>query len=210
MKLLTDNEMVERLTEIFDIRLKALIGHSDTEFTREIATYMFAHCDKLGEDKDYKVFKEQYRRYLSNVLAYHPGNDPIYDDAIGYHVNRLTMNIENYVKASNRLLDPEWDKPNGRSDGKDYRKYLGTRFSQDVMNNRDKYPENLRPADFLSQLNYTTMYRNKFAHNHQAGNSGMYPRHVILLAYDVILSLLLYTFYYMALTPDYEMKHLNG
>ena len=69
-----------------------------------------------------------------------------------------------------------------------------------------KYPEQLKGDSFFSQLNHTTQFRNKLSHP-VVGYSGFYNRHIILQSYDILLTYLLYTFYYMALS-NYPFKNL--
>lgn len=198
--------MVDRLTEIYDYRLKALIGYTSTEFTREIAGYMFNHFGIINKHTAQGGYKEVMIESISEILSYTPGRGREASGSAGFSSYQLTMSLENYIRTNVELLYPQW-----RNDYKDdeYRNVLGDKFVQHVSENKELYPAKMRPSNFFTQLNYTTQYRNKLAHNQDFGGSGIYRRYYILQAYDVILCLLLYTFYYMALNSGYTLQHIN-
>ena len=203
-----DEEFIKRrLTEIYDSRLKALIGYKSTAFTKEIVDYMFEHFDYLDRATENEGYGNLIPQSFMDILSFTPGKGTGMDGVAGLKSHQLPMYIENYIRTNVDLLYPDWQR---EYKSNEYRKVMGTKFEKEVTEHPERYPERLRPKDFLSPLNNTTDYRNQLAHNPVLGGSGMYYRYYILQAYDVILSFLIYTFYYMALNPRYELRNIKN
>ena len=200
--------MIKRLTEIYNCRLKALIGYGSTSFTEEIVRFMFSHFEKLADSWN-EVYKDVLKYYIWDIVSYVPGDGRQESGNACHSSVQLMMRLENYIRANVELLGL-----NVSDKDDDYRKALGHAFTQKVKECPLRFPAKLLPKKFLSQLNYTTMYRNKFAHHENSGGSVVYPRYIIFLAYEVLLSYLLYTFYFMALAPEKSypvdpLEHIN-
>lgn len=200
------SKMIDMLTDIYDNRLRSLIGYSSKEFTREIVEYMFGHFAYITFHTSNTGFYECQVNYISDILSYIPGNPSSLSSTAGSSSFQLTMSLENYIRTTVGIHFPDWKK---YFKDDEYRKALGMLFQKEIELNSHKYPEALSVQDFFSQLNYTTLYRNKVAHKEVIGKSGVYHRHIILEAYDVLLSYLLYTFYSMSLTKTYTFKHIK-
>ncbi len=207
MEPLTITAMTDMLTEIYDCRLKALIGYTNTDFTREIVVYMFKHFMYINKHTTHGGYKSAQIQHFSDILSFQPGAGSQSGDGAGYSAVLLTLKLENYIRRNVELLYPNW---RDTYEDDEYRRVLGDEFKKEVKNHPERYPYSLTSSSFFSQLNYTTMQRNKLAHNQEYGNSGMYRRYYILQAYDAILTYLLYTFYYMCLNKDYELKYIKG
>ena len=206
MNELTVPEMTEMLTDIYDNRLRSLIGYSSKNFTRELVEYMFEHFAYITLHTDNSGFFECQEEHISDILSYNPGDTSSLSGTAGSSSFLLTMSLENYIRYTVGIHFPDW-KNYFKDD--EYRKALGLLFKKEIEVNPHKYPEALSVKEFFSQLNYTTLYRNKVAHKEVIGKSGVYHSHIILEAYDVLLSYLLYTFYSMSLTKTYTFKHIK-
>lgn len=206
MEPLTITDMTDMLTEIYDCRLKALIGYTNTAFTREIVVYMFKHFMYINKHTSHGGYKFIQIQHFSDILSFQPGAGSQSGDGAGYSALQLILKLENYILRNVELLYPNW---RDTYDDDEYRRVLGDAFQKEVEKHPERYPEHLSSGKFFSQLSYTTKYRNKLAHNQEYGNSGMYRRYYILQAYDAILTYLLYTFYYMCLNEDYELKYIK-
>lgn len=206
MNILTLSEMTDMLTDIYDNRLRSLIGYSSKNFTRELVEYMFEHFAYITLHTDNSGFYECQVNYITDILSYNPGDSTSLGGTAASSSIQLTMSLENYIRSTVGIHFPDW-KNYFKDD--EYRKALGMLFTKEIEVNPHKYPEALSVKDFFSQLNYTTLYRNKVAHKQVIGKSGVYHRHIILEAYDVLLSYLLYTFYSMSLTKTYTFKHIK-
>ena len=198
--------MTLRLTEIFDCRLQSLIGYSSSRFTREIIEFMFRHFKYIGMHTINYGYDNLPMQHLSDILSFTPGTSGHEGDAAGLSAIQFTMSLENFIRTTVNMLFPDWQN---QYNDDEWRKVLGMEFRKKVQQQPSLYPASLTHDDFISQLNYTTLYRNRLAHKQVIGNTGMYKRYYILQSYDVILSYLLYTFYYMTLKEDYEFKYIN-
>ena len=197
--------MTDQLTDIYDGRLKALIGYTDTRFTRELIRYMFDYFKYLSEHTTEDGYNGAQPDMFYQVLAFEPGTDIISSGEAGKAASDLSTRLENFIRNTLRQLLEDYPEWKGNYTEKDWRSVMGKEFRKKILANRGHYPAPLYENHFFSQLNYTTMYRNHLAHIQNNGNSGRYQRYLILKSYDTILCYLLYTFYYMCLkkeTPD--------
>ena len=196
------------LVDIFDARLKSLIGYQSEDFTREIVEFMFMHFKDIAyhTSSNFGWLHTQHR-HLSQLLSYAPGQSSA-DAAIAANASQqLLLSLENYIKSTLTILS-EKTKENVHDENPDYRKILGLKFNQKVNDHPELFPVGLSSLNILPHLNYTTKYRNSFAHRPEIGNTDNYPHCLILVAYDTLLSYLLYTFYYMAIKPNYQFKNI--
>lgn len=194
--------MTDQLTDIYDGRLKALIGYTDTRFTRELIQYMFDYFEYLGEKTPEDGYIISQPTYFKQILAFLPGNGALSGSVPGKAAYDLNTRLENFIRNTLRLLLEDYPEWKGNYTENDWRSVMGKEFRKKVRANPGRYPAPLYKDHFFSQLNYTTMYRNHLAHIYRNGNSGMYQRYQILKSYDTILCYLLYTFYYMCLKKD--------
>ena len=215
--MLTYTQMIDILTEIYDCRLQSLIGYTKTECTREIASFMLYHFDTLATYTKSNVgYRNTPEQVISSVLSFLPSSESTLGKDAETNSNKLIRELETFIKANLEVLylrtkDPAseniWRAEFNRMKADESRVKIGSLFSEELKKNKHKYPEKLRHNSFFSQLNYTTQYRNKISHP-VVGYSGFYNRHIILQSYDILLTYLLYTFYFMAISPDVEFKHL--
>lgn len=203
----SQDDMIQILTEIYDNRLKALIGYEDTECTREIVGYMFSFFSTISKLSEIDAL------YILPILRYTPDDNVSWEYAAINGAKGLIPKLETYIKTCVDILYPDW-RQHFKKD--EYRKVLGIKFKEEVNKNKDKYPSKLLQNDFFSQLNYTTQYRNIQAHDLDENFVEYCDRFYILQAYDILLTFLLYTFYYMVLKkkkdstePEYIFKHLT-
>ena len=207
----SQDDMIEILTEIYDCRLKALIGYEDTACTREIVGYMFRLLNYIEHTYEKAKLRSVNELFL-HILVYTPDADVSLEYAAKDAADKLMLKLDTYIRTCVRLLYP--DRPNlFKKDA--YRKELGKEFKNELKRNKHKYPQKLQQNDFFSQLNYTIQYRNSIAHDLDENFADYCIRFNILQAYDVLLSYLLYTFYYMVLKtkkdssePEYVFEYL--
>lgn len=214
--MLTYSKMIDILTEIYDCRLQALIGYTRTECTMEIASFMLNHFETLASHTKRNVgYRNTPEKVISPVLAFKPGSAEVPGSEAEKSSDKLIRELETYIRANLEYLymqqnksgtTPDWRTDFERMKADECRRRFGNMFREELRKNHQNYPEKLRHDSFFAQLNYTTQYRNKISHP-DVGYSGFYKRHIILQAYDILLTYLLYTFYYMALS-NYPFKHL--
>ena len=205
-----DEKVIKKcLVEICDHRLRALIGYKQPSFSGEIVDYMFRNFRRLSHHGN-SGYQDVIKKYLRDILIFVPGSEQGSESAASYSTIQLLLTLENYIRSNVELFCPDWRM---KYQEKEYRRVLGNEFEKVFNDHPERFPSGLYPRNFLPQLNQTTVFRNKFAHNETFGKSSIFPRYVILLAYDVLVSYLLYTFYCMALTPcqpsEDPLKHIN-
>ena len=166
---------------------------------------MFSHFEYMALHTTQRGYGNVHFMHFSDVLSFKPGSGEGACSQANGSANDLIMGLENYIRTNLELYCPDWiHDPNYEKD--DWRKVLGDQFRKAQQSRPDLYPLNMDHACIFTQLNKTTQYRHKRAHKYHFGNSGIYKRYPILKTYDVILCYLLYSFYCMCLSPDYE-KH---
>lgn len=205
MRTLDEKELTDILTTLYDNRLKALIGYKNTDFTREIISGMFRRfkeLDNVTENRGY----DNYTSRMSKVFSFmYEGDSTGASDAV-LAVSNFVKSLENYQRFNLIELLPDWDK---QYPGIKYRNIFGIRFKELLWDYPERYPKTLQHEHMLSQLNSATFYRNHESHKELILNSEIFSRYFVLYCYDVILTYLLYTFYYLALDENYTFEHLK-
>lgn len=205
VKIENRDDMIRILTEIYDCRLKALIGYESTACTQEIIEYMFKFLDFIERNyKDLRL-REIDTMFINPILSYTPDSEVHYEYLAKDASKDLIPKLETYIKTCVDLLYPDWEKSYKEDE---YRKVLGIKFKEELRKNKQKYPAKLHENNFFAQLNYTTQFRNKWAHDLDESFAEYCNRHYILQTYDILLSYLLYTFYYMVLKGE-PINHLT-
>lgn len=205
MRIMTTPELVEIMTTLYDNRLKALIGYQKTDFTREIIETMFQRFKEMPNETTSKGYKN-YPKLFSDVLCYllEPDGPSIFEAKIA--TDFFVTALDNYLRYNLVKLFPNWDKEYGNMS---FRNVFGKKFAEILNESPDLFPEALQHHSMLSQLNYTTFYRNHQSHREVILDSMIFYRYSILYCYDFFLTFLLYTFYYMALDENYTIKHIK-
>ena len=199
------DDIIKALTEIYDRRLQSLIGYSQTSCTQEIAEYMLNHFNTLSSYSKNEGFELTPYLEIYRILAFLPGSKIVHGSEAETSSDKMTRQLEAFIMSSYDLLYPTWNA-DGTKKADAYRRAFGSRFKEELKAHPKKYPEQLKGDSFFSQLNHTTQFRNKLSHP-VVGYSGFYNRHIILQSYDILLTYLLYTFYYLALS-NYPFKNL--
>lgn len=205
MRILTTPELVEIMTTLYDNRLKALIGHEKTDFTREIIETMFQRFKEIIKETKNRDH-EDYLERLSEIFSYmlEPDGPSVIEAQLA--ANYFVRMLENYQRYTLEKLLPYWDE---EYEDVVFRNVFGLRFKAILDKSPDLYPQGIKHESMLQQLNYTTLYRNHESHKEVALNSINFKRYYILNCYDLFLTYLLYTFYYMALYENYTIKHIK-
>lgn len=205
MRILTTPEQVEIMTTLYDNRLKALIGYQKTDFTREIIETMFLRFKEMVKETLNRGY-EDYPTLFSNILSFMLDSEENSVSKAQIAVSFFVSSLENYQRYTLEKLLPEWDK---EYEDVVFRNVYGLRFKEILDESPELYPEALQHESMLSQLNYATFYRNHESHKEVILNSITFSRYFVLYCYDLFLTYLLYTFYYMALNENYTMKHIK-
>lgn len=205
MRTFDEKELTDILTTLYDNRLKALIGHDNTDFTREIIEGMFRRFKEVLKETTNRGYGN-YMDYISQIFSFMYNGDATgvseAKNAVRFFVNTL----ENYQRCNLVKLLPDWYT---QYPGVKFRNIFGLRFKELLWDYPERYPKSLRHEHMLSQLNYATFYRNHEAHMEEVLNTQLFSRYFVIYCYDVILTYLLYTFYYLALDENYTFKHLK-
>lgn len=197
--------MTDIMTNLYHNRLKSLIGYEDVSHTRSIIKKMFDLFDKISGSTDSYGYKNAPQK-LSDILTFMYKDYSTYVSDCKGHVLFFIHNLENFQEKILPFVIPDWKTlyPDVKC-----RKVFGKRFMKIHEDTPELFPKSLRNPSILAQLNYTTLYRNHDVHKEVVRNSDLFSRYYILYGYELILTYLLYTFYYMAIDNENEHSFVN-
>lgn len=192
------------LADVFGLRLQALIAVEDDRLTTRIVDHFLKRAEELSKKPNNhnqadKMIEEAYK-----LLSFNTEGDKADDraskiDSAIQSIDYLSTYVEGlYNRLCNEYVtDSELQKANY-----DKRKAVGEKFKNKM--HRTPHQVGIDRDGIYDQLNHMTLNRNTFFHAHTSGDSIKFDGFRILTGYDVLMSCLLYTFYHMILTDDYQ------
>lgn len=194
-------EIIDALTLLYNRRLKALLCYRDETFTRKLVEYMFLCFDKITADKKYNqpCFSNEMQKHLCTVLQYDTTNGS--NSANGKEACRsLALLLESYYSYILDCFWPEKRKEKADNSTFDSRTFLSKQFEKVMELTPSVFP--LKKGNFndIKSLQIHAIHlRNQKAHP-RAGYTSICDRYLLLNSFDIVLTYLLYTFYYLTFT----------
>ena len=192
------------LADVFGLRLQALIAVEDDQLTTRIVDHFIKWAEELSKEPDNHNQSDKMIEEAYTLLSFNTEGDEANVRAVNIKSAIQSIDyLSTYVEGLyNRLCkeyvtDSELQKANY-----DRRKAVGEKFKNKM--HRTPHQEGIDRYGIYDQLNHMTLNRNTFFHAHTSGDSITFDGYRILTGYDVLMSCLLYTFYHMILTDDYQ------
>lgn len=184
-------EIIDILVLLYHRRLKALLPYQDESSTRELVKQMFDCTDEISQDTEHEKQRMYYLCTLDDIRKILQCNPAEENSLVRSKeaVDHLTLRLESYYMYILHRFCPETRKENNKPN--DCRAYLGERFRKLTSSMRKERNNNL----IVCQQIRASHIRNEKAHL-KADYTLLCHRYQLLCAYDIILTYLLYTFYY--------------
>lgn len=190
-------EIINALVLLYHRRLKALLGYQDESSTRELVKLMFdcAAEIEITENKQ-RCYKEQTLTDIAKVLQCNP-NDKLSLLEGKNAINDLTLRLEGYYMYVMHRFWPETRE----NQPDDCRAFLGKRFNEATLS----WTKERNNSPIVKIQIRASHIRNEKAHL-RADYTSKCHRYSLLCVYDILLTYLLYTFYYQTFAECEQNK----